>query len=73
MEEYPYQQYPMGGTDGEPEPRRCKRQMSEQYMDILTKCKKCGKHYSRREQKKCPHNFKDKLSRQMAGQEKDNE
>lgn len=45
--------------------------MTVEYMEALVKCKKCNKHYlPRREQKKCPHNFKDKFSRQMMGQEK---
>ena len=39
------------------------------YLEVLAKCKKCGKHYSVAEYKKCPHKFKDKLSRQLAGQD----
>ena len=27
------------------------------YLDVLIKCPVCHKHYSRREQGKCPHNF----------------
>lgn len=41
------------------------------YMETLTKCLKCGKNYlPGREFKKCPHKFRDKLSRQLTGQEK---
>ena len=45
--------------------------MSGNYVVILTKCPKCDKSYlPRREFDECPHNFRDKLSRQMTGQEK---
>lgn len=48
--------------------------MTTSYFETLTKCKKCGKYYlSRNEQKKCPHNFKDKFTRQLAGQEVSND
>ncbi|KKL18223.1 hypothetical protein LCGC14_2477720 [marine sediment metagenome] len=40
------------------------------YMEILVKCPKCGKYYSRRTRlMKCPHKLRDKLSRQLAGEE----
>lgn len=45
--------------------------MTMGYLEMQTKCKKCGKYFlPRREFKKCPHNFRDKLSRQLMGQEK---
>ena len=40
------------------------------YMEILKTCTKCGKPYSGRTRSaKCPHNFKDELSRRLVGQE----
>lgn len=44
--------------------------MEDNYTEVYTECPKCGYSYSRAEQVKCPHKFKDKLSRQLAGQEK---
>ncbi|KKL74218.1 hypothetical protein LCGC14_2067080 [marine sediment metagenome] len=44
--------------------------MSNNYLEKLTKCKKCGYCYSKAEYKTCPHNFRNKLSRLMMGQEK---
>ncbi len=45
--------------------------MTLAYSETRTKCKKCGESYLPRTRfKKCPHNFRDKLSRQMTGQEK---
>ena len=44
--------------------------MSLNFLEMATKCPKCGRFYLRiREQKKCPHNFRDKRSRQLAGQQ----
>jgi len=58
--------------DEQTENRLGRQKMAISYMEILTTCKRCGKHYSpRREFKKCPHNFRDKFNRQVCGQGKE--
>lgn len=39
--------------------------MSIGYLEILTKCSKCGKSFSRAESEKCPHKSIDGLSQRI--------
>ena len=40
--------------------------MTSNYMEILTKCEKCGKHFSHLQSKECPHKFTDKVRQLMS-------
>ena len=35
------------------------------YLEILTKCRKCGKNFSRAQSAKCPHKFNDKITQMI--------
>ena len=40
--------------------------MTVAYLEMLTKCEKCGEHYSHAQFKKCPHKFRVRITQLMA-------